>query len=326
MSSVKVKQKNSNDTSTSINILNEKEEEEIHNNISTSQNILNVENTEINNKNKKNEIDNEKDDKITLEDLTNIISQPDEQDPENEKDIEQEHNKEEKIKKLEKNSQDDLIKKNIIKNKKQNLSKYLVNPQIKATSNESEEESTHNDIHQIKPSKYKLYKFVGRTLFVFLDKFENPLIIIGPHWPMYICFCGIISLIMLAIYITLWKDIGLVMRIIGIICYWTYFISYSHCSLCNPGYPKNDIGRNFGYPREEYYFCNFCQFYVKNSNYVSHCTDCDICIENQDHHCPWTGHCIGKNNYYSFYIFIASSFCIILYLATAICVGASTYN
>ena len=333
MSIVKVNQKNTNDTSTSINILNEKEEEDIHNDISTSPNILNVNNSEINNKNKKNENNNnEKDDKITLEDLTNIISQPDEEEQDQEKEIEheqeqeQEHNQEAKTKKKEKNSQDDLIKKNIIKNRKPNISKYLVNPQFKTTSSESEEESNHNDMHPIKPSKYKLYKFVGRTLFVFLDKYENPLLIIGPHWPMYVCFCGIISLIMLAVYITIWKDIGLVLRIVGIICYWTYFISYSHCSLYNPGYPKNDMGRNFGFPREEYYFCNLCQFYVKNSNYVSHCTDCDICIENQDHHCPWTGHCIGKNNYYSFYIFIGSSFCIILYLATAICVGASAYN
>ena len=327
MSTVKINQKIPNDTSTSTNILNEKVEEDIHMDISSSPNILKLNNSEINNTIKKydKDKDNEKDDKITLEDLTNIISQPDEQEQEEEKDNEQEHNKEGKIKKKEKNSQDDLIKKNIIK--KQKLSKYInVNPQFKTTSSESEEESNHNHMYPIKPSKYKLYKFVGRTLFVFLDKYENPLLIIGPHWPLYICFCGIISIIMLTVYITIWKDIGLVMRIIGSICYWTYFISYSHCSLYNPGYPKNDMGRNFGFPREEYYFCNLCQFYVKNSNYVSHCTDCDICIENHDHHCPWTGHCIGKNNYISFYIFIGSSVCIILYLATAICVGASNYK
>ena len=281
---------------------------------STSTNIINERDEEISYEKK------EKDDKITLEDLTNIISMP------NEIDVEA-NNKEEKngeSTNKKDNSKDEMIENELARIRKQNLSKYLMeNNQFKSTSSESEEDF-QNNIRPIKPSKRKLYKFVGRTLFVFLDKYENPLLIIGPHIYMYICFCGIISLIMLILYLTLWKQIGLALRIIGHICYWTYFISYTHCSLINPGYPKNNIGRNFGYPRGEYYYCNKCKFYVKNRKYVHHCFDCDICIENQDHHCPWTGHCIGKNNYISFYIFIGSSFCIICYLAIAISVGASS--
>ena len=283
---------------------------------STSTNIINERDEEISYEKK------EKDDKITLEDLTNIISMP------NEIDVEA-NNKEEKngeSTNKKDNSKDEMIENELARIRKQNLSKYLMeNNQFKSTNNESEEYSQQN-IHPIKPSKRKLYKFVGRTLFLFLDKYENPLLIIGPHWPMYICFCGIISIIMLVVYLTFWKELGIAMRIIGHICYWTYFISYTHCSLFNPGYPKNDIGRNFGYPRGEYYYCSKCKFYVKNRRYVHHCFDCDICIENHDHHCPWTGHCIGKNNYISFFIFIGASFCIIVYLATAICIGASSYK
>ena len=313
---------NQNVISTSINILNEKEEE-IHNEISTSTsaNIINEKDEEIPNENN----EKEGDDRITLDDLRNIISQPDEVETNND-----EQNNEEVINKKDNNtshlSQDEMLESELSRIKKKNLSKYLMeNNQFKTTSSESEEDSQQN-IHPIKPSKCKLYKFVGRTLFIFLDRYENPILIIGPHWPIYVCFCGIISLIMLVVYLTLWKQLGIILRILGHICYWTYFISYTHCSLYNPGYPKNDIGRNFGYPREEYYFCSICQFYVKNTRYVHHCIDCDICIENQDHHCPWTGHCIGKNNYISFFIFIGASFCIIVYLAIAICVGASAYN
>jgi hypothetical protein len=29
---------------------------------------------------------------------------------------------------------------------------------------------------------------------------------------------------------------------------------------------------------------------------VVHCYDCDICIKGHDHHCPWTGKCIGEGN------------------------------
>ena len=286
--------------------------------ISTSISILNEKEEQNSNDNKLNN-----DDKITVEFLTNIITEPDEptQDPE--------EKKEDIIKKKESpNSSKDQILGNVInKIRKPALNKYLmVNKQFKPPVIESEEESVKNNYKPLKMKKHKLYKFVGRCLFLFLDKSENPLLIIGPHWPMYLCFCGLISLIMLGIYLKIWNEIGLLMRILGYICYWTYFISYTHCSLYNPGYPKNDMGRNFGSPRDEFHYCKICHFYLRKNKYASHCFDCDICIENYDHHCPWTGHCIGRNNYYSFYIFIGSSFFIIVYFSVAISIGASKLN
>jgi len=32
-----------------------------------------------------------------------------------------------------------------------------------------------------------------------------------------------------------------------------------------------------------------------------------------DHHCPWTGKCIGKGNYNEFYLFIVSTMIYITY-------------
>ena len=319
-----------NEISTSINILNEKENEEKEKEDKEKEDKergekeIKENKEEIEEKKEEKEEEKEEDEKnekITLEDLKNIISEPDEQEQD------QELGQEESIDKKDSGnlSHDEILESEISIIKKKNLSKYLmVNNKFKSTNSESEEEIVQNNV-TIRPTKCKLYKFVGRSLFVFLDKYENPLLIIGPHWPLFVCFCGIVSLIMLIVYLTLWKNIGIVMRILGDISFWTFFISYCHCSLYNPGYPKNDAGRNLGHPRDEYYFCNLCHFYVKKNKYAHHCFDCDICIENQDHHCPWTSHCIGKNNYYSFYIFIGSSFCIIIYLAAAICIGASNY-
>lgn len=37
---------------------------------------------------------------------------------------------------------------------------------------------------------------------------------------------------------------------------------------------------------------------------ASHCYDCEVCVTDLDHHCPWTGKCIGKKNVYFFYSFL----------------------
>ena len=49
-------------------------------------------------------------------------------------------------------------------------------------------------------------------------------------------------------------------------------------------------------------FCYTCQ--IIRPLGVSHCKTCNICVEKFDHHCPWVGNCIGKNNYKYFFIFL----------------------
>jgi hypothetical protein len=49
-------------------------------------------------------------------------------------------------------------------------------------------------------------------------------------------------------------------------------------------------------------FCYTCQ--IIRPPGVSHCKICNICVEKFDHHCPWIGNCIGKNNYKHFLTFL----------------------
>lgn len=64
--------------------------------------------------------------------------------------------------------------------------------------------------------------------------------------------------------------------------------------------------------KKKYYFIRGRKFKIKlcptchifRGPGVSHCKKCDNCIENFDHHCPWLGNCIGKNNYFYFIIFL----------------------
>ena len=189
----------------------------------------------------------------------------------------------------------------------------------KETSTLNNSNTTNDNENRIAIQKSKfIYKFVGKTLFIFSDNEGNPIFIIGPHWGMYFCLNGIITIIMILIYIFAFPKFNILMRILGHISFWFFFISYTLAFLLNPGYPKNNIGKFTGEPRKKYYFCEFCQFWIRKDAYASHCYDCDICIEGHDHHCPWTGHCIGKNNKIFFHCFLFSIISVIGYFAAAI--------
>ena len=211
--------------------------------------------------------------------------------------------------KSEPNENNHLVSNN---NKNNNEISISTNNEIKNISNDTIKGTLTN----LKP--YYFYAKLGNTYTFFGDKDGSPLIVIGPHWNMYVCFCSIMSLIYIFFLVHYWNYLNILFKLAGLISFLTYLISYTYIFLINPGIPKYDENAILGKPREKYSFCRKCGIWKNMDNNVYHCFDCDICIEGYDHHCPWTGKCIAKKNVNIFYVFLVSILGAFCYFVTGL--------
>ena len=99
---------------------------------------------------------------------------------------------------------------------------------------------------------------------------------------------------------------------LGIVIYIIFYFSYTYTFLINPGYPKH-INSKIAKSQDNFIYCHICKIWINKKKNTFHCTICDICIEEYDHHCIWTSKCIGDNNIHSFNIFVIFSCIVIIY-------------
>ena len=100
-------------------------------------------------------------------------------------------------------------------------------------------------------------------------------------------------------------------KILFVLNYFVFIISYLYTVFVNPGIPKKQYYTEYFRDKKmgdakNWTKCSQCNILIPKTFKVIHCEICQICVIEQDHHCPWTGKCIGKYNLLSFYIFVHS--------------------
>jgi len=117
----------------------------------------------------------------------------------------------------------------------------------------------------------------------------------------------------LLVYLFLYKKNFLFIKILESTSYFVFATSYLITALINPGIPdKSHFYKNYKFTSKEevkqYQICKKCNIIFLKSDKVYHCSSCNVCVRNHDHHCPWTGKCIGKYNLKTFYVFVSFLF------------------
>lgn len=162
-------------------------------------------------------------------------------------------------------------------------------------------------INLLVEGKYAVH--YGKT-YAFCFYKNEPLFTIGPHFPLFVCTW--ILFVGFGIFVYMIQDNDIFKYISLIAVCWEGFI-YLAVALRNPGQihalnPNSDSISGF----EKYKnFCKKCR--IMKTNKIYHCLECDICIEDYDHHCPWTGKCVGKKNVKVFYTFVLSTLIYIVF-------------
>ena len=173
-----------------------------------------------------------------------------------------------------------------------NLSHNFIN-------NEFEE----NQNNEINPNLERVFNQIYPFFFIN----NEPIILIGPDLLYYIIILSLSSFCSIIFY-SLKNRPKIFMKILFLLGYLFYSINYTLLMILNPGIPTSKNNIDLDELRKNYNQCNTCKcIFYKNNDYITfHCHECNICVEDFDHHCTFAKKCIGKKNKIFFKLWLFS--------------------
>ena len=215
------------------------------------------------------------------------------------------------------------IKNNNISEEKKELLKA---DKDKHNGNEKLKEIKNNKKENDKKKFNFKYEKIGATYIFLTDKDGNPLITIGPNWRICILFFSVIIIVFLLLFYFFWNFLNIFLRIFGILNCFVFSYTYIHILITDPGIPKRIDEETVNKSNTRYVFCKICKNWVCVKSGAVHCSQCDICIEGYDQHCPWVSKCIGRKNIHYFYFLALWLVIIIFYLIFAFLIASEKFS
>ena len=162
------------------------------------------------------------------------------------------------------------------------------------------------------PDLNKKRNFGNTIPFLFIN--GEPLIVIGPDMTYFIITYSMALLF--SLFILLLKVLqhkGFYLKFTHCIIFLIFSLIYFIAAFSNPGIPKH-IKKLSQNELIKYRQCDLCYNIIyKDNDYITfHCNQCNVCVEDFDHHCPFVTKCVAKNNIIYFKVFITAGVILIL--------------
>lgn len=164
-------------------------------------------------------------------------------------------------------------------------------------------EYEENQNNEINPNLERKFDKIHPYLYIN----GEPLILIGPDILYFIIMFTFSSFLSIIFY-SLKSQTYFIMKMLFLLGYLFYSFNYILLMILNPGIPKKKNHIELEELKKNYNQCQVCNcIFYKNNDFITfHCHECNICIEDYDHHCSFMTKCIGNKNKIIFKLWILS--------------------
>jgi palmitoyltransferase ZDHHC9/14/18 len=137
-------------------------------------------------------------------------------------------------------------------------------------------------------------------------------IFVGPDWPCMCCTYGLLVIPTALFLVLVAPRIHAAVVVVGCLSLAVLLGAFTTTACSDPGVVYRGATYADG---ANLRFCGRCA--MDRPLEARHCYDCELCVEGHDHHCPWTGKCIGGRTiafFYAFLIALVSHVCLVVVL------------